>query len=490
VSVSFDVDFLVIGAGSAGVRASRIAAGLGAKVAVVEERFLGGTCVNVGCVPKKLMVYGSHFRADVDEAEGYGWHVSGLRHDWSTMKTRRDAEIARLNGVYERLLTGVGVEIVRGRGVVEDGHTVTVRLSEGGTRTITARSILIATGGLPVRPTITGAEHLLISDHVFQLTERPRRLVVVGGGYIGVEFACVFAGFGSEVTLVHRGAELLRGFDIDVREHLHHEMQKRGIRILLNSEIKAVDVDGAGTCAGNARINSDAAVKRCHVHNKSGDHEIIDADAVLFAIGRHPHTRGLGLEAAGVAVAESDAVIVDDDFRTNVDGIYACGDVIDRKQLTPVALAEGMIIARRLFGGPEMKAVAYENVASAVFSQPPIGTVGLSEDEARARGVSVEIYRATFKPMKLTMTNIDEKTLMKVVVDKNTRKVLGMHMVGPDAGEIIQGFAVAVQMGATKEQLDATIGIHPTAAEEFVTMRTPLPEPDADEIIRRTARGV
>jgi glutathione reductase (NADPH) len=476
VSGSYDVDFVVIGAGSAGVRASRIAAGLGAKVVVVEERFLGGTCVNVGCVPKKLMVYGSHFAADVHEAEGYGWKVEGLRHDWPAMKARRDTEITRLNGVYERLLTGAGVEIVRGRGVIADGHSVDVALAGGGTRRISSRFILVATGGMPVRPTIAGAEHLLISDQVFSMEQMPKRVVVVGGGYIGVEFAGIFHGFGAEVTLVHRGGELLRGFDIDVREHLHAEMQKKGIRILLNSEIKAVDVQDG--------------VKRCHVHTRGGDVEHVDADAVLFAIGRHPHTRGLGLENAGVAVNDSDAVIVNHAFQTSVDSIYACGDVISRKQLTPVALAEGMLIARRLFGGPAMREVDYEYVASAVFSQPPVGTVGISEDDARARGHAVEIFRSTFKPMKLTMTDVDEKTLMKIVVDKASRRVLGMHMVGPDAGEIIQGFAVAVQMGVSKEQLDAVIGIHPTAAEEFVTMRQPVPEPDAAEVARRTAHGV
>lgn len=471
--MSYDVDFLVLGAGSAGVRASRIAAMLGAKVAVVEERYLGGTCVNVGCVPKKLMVYGAHFADELEEARGYGWEVEGVRHNWQTLKTNRDNEVKRLNGIYQRLLESKGVRIVRGRGVLADPHTVVVHDVDGNEERITAKHILIATGGVPVRPTIAGAEHVLISDQIFRLEERPQRLVVIGAGYIGVEFAGVFKAFGSDVTLVHRGEQILKGFDIDVREHLAAQYEHKGIHLRLSSEVKAVDKNADGSLS-------------CHVVHRDGDVETIQADAVLLAIGRHPHTNGLGLEAAGVKVDERDAIVVDDDFQTSVPSITACGDVINRIQLTPVALNEGMVVARRLFGGP-VTTIGYDAVPSAVFSSPPIGAVGLSEDDARAAGHAVEIYRSVFRPMKLTMTDRQEKSLMKIVVDKSTRRVLGMFVVGQDAGEIIQGFAVAVKMGVTKEQLDSTIGIHPTAAEELVTMREPVAEPDADEVRRRTA---
>lgn len=460
-SESLSFDFVVLGAGSAGVRAARIAASLGARVAVVEERFLGGTCVNVGCVPKKLMVYGAHFADELEEAKGYGWQVEGVRHDWGVLKQNRDNEVLRLNGIYQRLLEQKGVRIFRGRGVITGPHGVKVHPlhAEHDDVEITAKHILIATGGVPVRPTMDGAEHVLISDQIFKLQDRPKRLVVIGGGYIGVEFAGVFHGFGSEVTLVHRGEQILKGFDHDVRNHLAGEYDKKGIRLRMSSQVKSVKKAEDGSLIA-------------HVVHRDGDVEDLPCDAVLLAIGRHPHINGLGLESVGVKT-NNEAIVVDDDYQTSVPSITACGDVIDRIQLTPVALNEGMLIARRLFGGPQWQ-VSYDNVPSAVFSAPPIGAVGLTEEVAREKGFDVEIYRSTFRPMKLTMTDRQDKALMKIVVDKASRRVLGMFVVGPDAGEIIQGFAVAVKMGVTKEQLDSTIGIHPTAAEELVTMRDPV----------------
>ena len=458
-ATEYDYDLFVIGAGSAGVRASRIAADLGARVAVAEERELGGTCVNIGCVPKKLMVYGAHFRDEAREAAGFGWTVPPASHDWKTLIANKDREIARLNGVYQRLLEGKGVTIMRGRAKLTGRHSCEVRLQDGGTVAVRARNILIATGGQPTRPRAPGAEHVWVSDDIFRLPEMPRRILIVGGGYIAVEFAGIFNGYGSEVTQIYRGPLFLRGFDRDVRSHLDREMRHRGIDLQFHKDLKRVE-----------RVASGLAITL-------SDDTQMEVDGVLAAIGRQPLTAGLGLEEAGVQLDARGAVMVDDTFRTSVPGIYAVGDVIDRVQLTPVALAEGMLVARNLFGGASRRP-DYEYIPSAVFSNPPIGSVGLTEEEARETYGAVDVYKSTFKPMKLTLAGGDDKTLMKLVVDRESQRVVGLHMVGPDAGEIVQGFAVALKCGATKQMFDATIGIHPTAAEELVTMRERCPDPD------------
>ena len=457
-SEPYDLDLFVIGAGSGGVRASRMAASLGARVAVCESRFLGGTCVNVGCVPKKLLVYGSHVREELEDARGYGWTVGDVAHDWAALIARKDQEIARLNAVYERLLRDRGVEILRGRGVLRDAHTVAVKHPDGTVTARRARYVLLATGGQPVRPSFPGSEFVMVSDDVFTLRAMPRRLLVLGGGYIAVEMACIFHGYGAHVTLAHRGDLVLRSFDRDVRAHLGQEMRKRGVDVRAGAHVQAIErrADGAFDVTFT---NGDA----------------VTADAVLAAIGRVPHVGGLGLDAAGVELDARGGVKVDARFCTTAPSVYAVGDVIQRFALTPVALAEGMAVARNLFGGADAR-VDYDFIPTSVFSNPPVGTVGLSEEEARAR-CTVDIYRSTFTPMRHTMTGRADKTLMKLVVERETQRVVGLHVVGPDAGEIVQGFAVALKMGATKAQFDATIGIHPTAAEELVTMRERSPDP-------------
>ncbi|MBE3603632.1 glutathione-disulfide reductase [bacterium] len=443
----YDYDLFVIGAGSGGVRASRVAAQLGARVAVAEERYLGGTCVNVGCIPKKLLVYASEFSDAFADAAGFGWTIGASRFDWGALIANKDKEIARLNGVYERLLTTAGVTIIDGRATLLDAHTVAI-----GSERITARYILVAVGGWPAAPRIPGAELAISSNEAFHLHAMPERVIVVGGGYIGVEFAGIFRGLGAEVTLVHRGDLFLRGFDDDLRAALADEMRKRGVALRFNTLLERIEKRGAGV--------------RATLTNG----ETIDAALVLLATGRRPNTHGLGLEAAGVKMDGAGAIVVDRHSRTSVENIFAVGDVTNRRNLTPVAIAEGRAAAETMFGKRAM-AVDYENVPSAVFSHPPIATVGLTEMEARARFGAVDIYKSSFRPLKHTLSGRDERTLMKLVVEPKSERVLGCHMIGADAGEIIQGLAVALQCGATKRQFDATIGIHPTAAEEFVTMR-------------------
>lgn len=450
----YDYDLFVIGAGSGGTRASRIAATHGARVAVAEDRYLGGTCVNVGCVPKKLLVYAAHFSEDFEDAAGFGWTVGERAHDWPALIANKDTEIARLNGVYRRLIEGAGARIFDARATLTDAHTIEV-----GGETVAAETILIATGGWPSVPDIPGREHVITSNEVFHLERMPDRVVVVGGGYIAVEFAGIFHGLGAHVTQLYRGPLFLRGFDNDCREFLAEEMLKKGIDLRFNSVVRMISKRADGT------LTVDLA-----------DEETIECDAVLYATGRHPNTAGIGLETADVALNANGAVIVDDDWRTNVPNIYAIGDVTDRIQLTPVAIAEGHALADRLYG-PGGRNVSYEFVASTVFSQPNLGTVGYTEAEARERFGAVDVYKSAFRPMMHTLSGRDERTLMKLVVERKTGRVVGVHMVGPDAGEIIQGFAVALKAGATKKVFDATIGIHPTSAEEFVTMRTPEPEP-------------
>jgi glutathione reductase (NADPH) len=447
---TYDYDLFTIGAGSGGVRASRMAAGLGARVAVAEERYMGGTCVNVGCIPKKLFAYAGHYAEDIEDAVGFGWSTTPPRFDWSTLVANKDKEITRLNGIYERLLTAAGVKIFRARARVIDAHTVEV---EG--KRVSAANILIAVGGWPMVPDVPGKELAITSNEAFHLPQLPARVLIVGGGYIAVEFASIFHGVGVATTVSYRGERLLREFDADLGAFLGEQMAKKGVRILLRSQVRAIERRGAGlVCA-------------------MGDGTFIETDAVMYATGRMPNTSGLGLEAAGVELERNGSVLVDENFQSTVPSIHAIGDVIHRWQLTPVALAEGMVIVDRLFGGGQRR-MAYSNIATAIFSNPPVGTVGLSEERARQDHGDVAIYRTSFTPLKHRLSGRPESTLMKLVVDKATDRVLGVHMVGAEAGEIVQGFAVALVCGATKRQFDATIGIHPTAAEEFVTLRDPL----------------
>jgi len=455
----YDYDFFVIGCGSGGVRAARIAAVHGAKVAVCEERYLGGTCVNVGCIPKKLLVYAAHFHDDFEDAAGFGWTVGDTSFDWTKLIANKNKEIERLNGVYKSLLDNAGAELIWGRGTLVDAHTVEI---DG--KAYTSERILIATGGWPSVPDFPGREHVVTSNEAFFLEGKPKRAVVVGGGYIAVEFAGIFHGMGVDVTQLYRGPLFLRGFDDDVRQHVADEYQRKGIDLRFNTDVVSIEKNsGVGA-------TYTVALK---------DGTSIEADVVMYATGRRPLTKGLGLYNAGVDLDEAGAIKVDDKWQTSIPNIYAIGDVIDRIQLTPVALNEGHILADRLFGEPG-RDLSYENVPSAVFSQPPIGSVGLTEAQAREKYGDVHIYKSRFKALKNTLSGRDEQTLMKLIVDPASDRVVGIHMVGPEAGEIIQGFAVAVRAGATKAQFDTTIGIHPTSAEEFVTMRERYqPEPQA-----------
>ena len=451
----FAYDLFVIGGGSGGVRAARMAAQRGARVALAEAAALGGTCVNVGCIPKKLYSYAAHFAHDVHDAAGFGWDAGQPAFDWARLKANRAREIGRLNGVYEQLLRGAGVETLRGWATLCDAHTVQVQAASGA-RKVTARSILVATGGTPLPPTIPGAELGVTSDAMFDLDPFPRRLVVVGGGYIACEFASIFRGLGSTVHLLHRGEQLLRGFDEEVREFTAAELRKTGIDVRLQAHVHSL-----ARAAGGA---VDVALD---------DGQVLQADTVLFATGRIPNVSGLGLEAAGVRQGKAGAVCVDDRHRTNVPSIFAVGDVTARMQLTPVALAEAMDVVDQLFGSGARR-TGYDCVPTAVFTHPAIGTVGLTEAQARARYPRVQVFRSEFKALKHTLSGSSERTLMKLVVDQDSDRVVGLHMVGAEAGEIVQGFAVAMKAGATKAVFDATIGIHPTAAEEFVTMREPV----------------
>ncbi|MCQ2029004.1 glutathione-disulfide reductase [Stutzerimonas zhaodongensis] len=449
--MAYDFDLFVIGAGSGGVRAARFAAGFGARVAVAESRYLGGTCVNVGCVPKKLLVYGAHYSEDIDQAQGYGWTIDGATFDWKALIAGKDREIQRLNGIYKNLLTDSGVTLLQAHARLVDAHTVEV---EG--QHYTAEHILIATGGWPFVPDIPGREHAITSNEAFYLQELPRRVLVVGGGYIAVEFASIFHGCGAETKLLYRGDLFLRGFDGSLRDHLKDELIKKDVDLQFNADIASIEKRADGTLLATLK-----------------DGRTLEADCILYATGRRPMLDGLGLENLDVTLDERGFVAVDEQFRTTTPSILAIGDVIGRIQLTPVALAEGMAVARQLFKPDEYRPVDYNTIATAVFSLPNMATVGLTEEEARAQGHKVVLFESRFRPMKLTMTNSLERSLMKLVVDAETDKVLGCHMAGPDAGEIIQGLAVALKAGATKRIFDDTLGIHPTAAEEFVTMRTP-----------------
>ena len=450
-TTQYDYDLFVIGAGSGGVRAARMAAGHGANVAIVEDLYFGGTCVNVGCVPKKLYVYASQFSDSFSGAAGFGWNVgSQPTFDWPTLIANKTKEISRLQSVYDNLLHNSGVNVVNGRGTIVDAHTVKVA-----DKTYSAERIIVATGGRPFVPDVVGKEHIVTSNEIFNLPVLPKQMVIVGGGYIAVEFAGIMHGLGVDVTIFERGDKVLRGFDEDIRDFLVAEMIKKGIKFMPNTKVDRIEHVDAGFT----------------VHATTG--ETVGTDLVMYATGRVPNTKNLGLENLGVALDKVGAIIVNEDYQTNVPSIYALGDVTNRVNLTPVATAEGMFLVNKLYANKAGN-VDYENIPTAVFSQPSIGTVGLTEAQAREKFSDIDVYKTDFKPMKNTLSGSTERTFMKLLVVRSTDKVVGMHMAGPDAGEIIQGFAVAIRAGATKAIFDSTIGIHPTAAEEFVTMRKPV----------------
>lgn len=449
----FDFDLFVIGGGSGGVRAARIAATHGARVGIAEEYRYGGTCVIRGCVPKKLFVYASRFSEEFEDAEGFGWSVGEHSFDWSRLIAGKDKEIARLEGIYRRNLERTGVELFDSRAVLEGPNTVRLLAND---RLISARYILIATGATPnVDPELPGGEHVITSNEAFHLPELPKRVVVAGGGYIAVEFAGIFNGLGAETTLIYRGDEILRGFDGDMRKALHEEMEKKGIRVLTNDTFAAIEKAEDGALTGKTRKG-----------------EVLQADQILFAIGRRPNIAGLGLEKAGVAVTDAGAIQVSADSRTSVPSIYAVGDVTDRANLTPVAIREGHAFADTVFGNKPWT-VDHSLIATAVFSQPELGTVGLSQEDALKRTGNLDIYKTSFRPMRHTLSGRDEKMHMKLIVDADTDKVLGVHILGHDAGEMAQVLGITLEMGATKADFDRTIAVHPTAAEELVTMREP-----------------
>jgi glutathione reductase (NADPH) len=449
---SFDYDLFVIGAGSGGVRAARVAAELGARVAIAEEDKVGGTCVVRGCVPKKLLVHASRFAEALEDSVGFGWVTEGVRFDWPKLRDNVARDVEWLSGVYIRNLEKSGAELIRSRAVIEDPHRI--RLVEQD-RAVTAKFIIVATGGAPtIDSSIPGIEHVITSNEAFHLERLPRRIVIVGGGYIAVEFAGLFNNLGSETTLLYRGEEILRGFDGDVRKHVHAGMTRRGIAVTTGDTIAAIEKTAHGLVATTRRG------------------ETIEADQVLFAIGRRPATKGFGLEAAGVALDAEGAIIVDPALRTNIENIYAVGDVTNRVRLTPVAIREGAAVSDNLFAGMKV-VVDYTNIPTAVFSTPEAGTVGLSEEAALARLPAVDIYRAVFKPLSYRVAGRDERMLVKLVVDGDTDRVVGCHFVGPEASELAQLVAIPMKMGATKADFDATIALHPTVAEEIVTIRKP-----------------
>ncbi|KZZ61294.1 glutathione-disulfide reductase [Oleiphilus sp. HI0125] len=444
----FDFDLFVIGAGSGGVRLARMSAASGAKVAVAEDRYLGGTCVNVGCVPKKLFVYASHVMEELEDGEGFGWSNSGdLNFDWPTLCENKNKEIGRLNGIYQNLLENSGAKIINGSAKLVGPNIVQV-----GDQQYTSERIVVATGGWPRKLNIPGNEHIITSNEFFYLDTLPKSAVVQGGGYIAIELAGILNGLGVDTTVVFRGEKLLRGFDEEIRDFVAEQVQNKGIKLISHTNI-----DSVTHCDDSYQVYL-------------SDHEVLQTDLVLTALGRVPKVDGLGLEDLGVELKPNGAVCVNDDFQTSVPSVYAIGDVIDRVQLTPVALAEGMYLSKLFFADKKPSSVDYENIPTAVFCQPNIGTVGLTEEQAR-ESFNVDVYASSFKPMKHTMSGRNERSMMKLIVDKDTDKVLGAHMVGPDSGEIIQGIAIAIKAGATKSVFDSTIGIHPTAAEEFVTMR-------------------
>jgi glutathione reductase (NADPH) len=454
---SMQCDLVVIGGGSGGVRAARMAAQRGAKVVLAEAAALGGTCVNVGCIPKKLYSYAAHFAQEFEDAAGFGWSVGDSSFDWARLKANRATEILRLNGVYEKLLSGAGVQLLRGWAEPVGANQVKVR-TERSEHLVQARHILIATGGTPTVPFFPGCELVVSSDSMFDLDPFPQRLLVVGGGYIACEFASIFNGLGSKVTQLYRGTRVLRGFDDEIRAFIEQEMRKHGVDLHTSADVKSIEKTAQGL--------------RAHLT----DGRTVMADTVLYATGRVPNVNGLGLEAVGVKQGKDGAIVVDGQYRTSVPSIHAIGDVTARVQLTPVALGEALQLVDHLFGDGKRK-MGYDFIPTAVFTHPNIGTVGMTEAQAREQFGKVDVFRSEFSPLKNTLSGSNERTLMKLVVDVATDRVVGLHMVGPDAGEVVQGFAVALKAGATKAVFDATIGIHPTAAEEFVTMREAVKQP-------------
>jgi glutathione reductase (NADPH) len=449
----FDYDLFVIGAGSGGVRAARMSAGFGARVAIAEDRYMGGTCVNVGCVPKKLYVYAAEYGKGFADARGFGWQGEAPRFDWATLRDNKKTEIARLNAIYRNLLDGAGAQRIEGRARIVDAHTVAVGDAVGETR-YSAAKILIATGGWPHIPEFPGSEHAVTSNEIFDLPQFPRRLVIVGGGYIAVEFDGIFNGLGAHTTQLYRGPLFLRGFDDDIRTHAASEIAASGVDLRFEVNVRSITRDGSGLQVALT------------------DGSVLEADAVLYATGRKPHLEGLGLENVNVEQDEDGAIVVDAHYRTTEPSIFALGDVTGGIELTPVALAEGMAFARRQFGKLERE-VDYDFIPTAVFCQPNIGTVGFTEADARNTFGDIRLFKTSFKPLKHTISGRAERTFMKLIVDAATDRVVGAHMVGPDAGEIIQGIAIALRAGATKALFDSTLGIHPTTAEEFVTLRDP-----------------
>ncbi len=449
----YDFDLFVIGVGSGGVRAARMSASYGARVATAEEKYMGGTCVNVGCVPKKLFVYASHYSEDYHQAEGFGWSKAKAAFDWPVLLKNKNTEISRLNGIYKGMLDNAGVTHFDGRARIKDAHHIEIN-----NQVVSTDKILIATGGWPTVPDFPGKEHVITSNEAFFIESLPLRALVVGGGYIAVEFAGIFRGLGVDTTLSYRGELFLRHFDIDIRKTVRDELDKKDIHLAFQTHVKTVDKNADGTFT---------------VNFESGDS--METDLVLYATGRAPAVSDIGLENVDVAQRDNGAIVIDEEFRTSEPNIFALGDVTDRLQLTPVAIGEAMCFASTQFLG-QRKVMDYDNVATAVFCQPNVGTVGLTEAEARELSQDLDIYRSVFRPMKHTLSGSDEKFMMKIIVDRPTDKVLGVHMVGSDAGEIIQGISIAIKMGVTKEQFDATVGIHPTTAEEFVTMREVVSE--------------
>ena len=450
----FDFDLLVIGGGSGGVRAARMAAQRGAKVALIEAQAMGGTCVNVGCIPKKLYSYAAHFAESFEASHGFGWVGPAPVLDWAALKANRAREITRLNGIYLQLLKGAGVLVIEGWATLVDAHTVAV-----GAQRYSAKNILIATGGKPSVPDIAGREHVITSNEIFDIDPFPKRLLVVGGGYIACEFASIFKGLGASVTQLYRGAQVLRGFDEEIRHFIAAEMLKSGVDLRLNADVASIVKTASG------------------LQVTLQDGSSLEVDAVLYATGRVPLIEGLGLEALGIAQKPDGAILVNDNYQTSLPHIYAVGDVTARVQLTPVALGEAMVVVDHLLGaaaGKAPRSMSYDFIPTAVFTHPNIGTVGFSEAEARERFGAVRVFKSEFKALKHTLSGSSERTFMKLLVDEASDRVVGLHMVGAEAGEIVQGFAVAMKAGATKAVFDSTIGIHPTAAEEFVTMREPV----------------
>jgi glutathione reductase (NADPH) len=446
----FDFDVFVIGAGSGGVRAARMAAGEGVKVAIADDHELGGTCVNVGCVPKKLYTYASHFSHDFENAKGYGWNLGSSQFHWPTLVANKKTEISRLNGIYANMLDNSGAQIIRGYASLKDANTVTVNGTD-----YTAERIVIATGGTPNIPDVDYANLLISSDDIFDLPEFPKRLLVVGAGYIALEFACIFQGLGSQVQVSYRGDLIMRSFDDDVRLFVDQEMRKQGIEMNYHSQVS------------NVVRQADSSLLVTFADGTN-----IEVDQVLMAIGRKPRLAGIGLEVLGIETNSKGTIAVNDKFQTNIDNIYALGDVTGGIELTPVALAEAMTLVNHWFGDGS-KVMDYDLIPTAVFTQPNVGTIGLTEQQAREQHGEITVYRSDFKPMKHTLSGSDERSFMKLIVATATDLVIGLHIVGEGAGEMLQGFAVAIKAGATKADFDATIGIHPTSAEELVTMRTP-----------------